>query len=189
MQFCVKFFCPSLTSSSKKRRKEHRISRCIKGGNSKDGRRGATSSHFHIPGSIKQTFLGAVRISAARSSKVHNMQGSASLPTNESTNHAAKYEKSLWNQVQYRYRKLNTQDENIDKLIMEVMTHEENENIFLGMEDKSLLLASKAEEPAAESLAKLDAVKGRFWASSEKKCTSYGRCETGQRSRMKHSVT
>ena len=37
------------------------------------------------------------------------------------------------------------------------------------MEEKSLLLASKAEESAAAALAKLDAVKGRFLASSEKK--------------------
>ena len=37
------------------------------------------------------------------------------------------------------------------------------------MEEKSLLLASKAEEYAASALAKLDAVKGRFLASLEKK--------------------
>ena len=49
------------------------------------------------------------------------------------------------------------------------MTHDEKEHIFLDMEEKSLLLASKAEESAAAALAKLDAVKGRLLASLEKK--------------------
>ena len=51
---------------------------------------------------------------------------------------------------------------------MEVMTHEEKEDIFLDMDEKSLLLASKSEESAAAALADFDAVKGRFLASSEK---------------------
>ena len=74
-------FGPSLPSSSKKRRKKHRISRCVKGGNSKDGRQGATSSNFPIPGSIEQTFLDDVGISAYRSFTVKNMQDAAALPT------------------------------------------------------------------------------------------------------------
>ena len=74
-------FGPILTSSSKKRRKKHRISRCVKGGNSKDGRQGATSSNFPIPGSIEQTFLDAVGISEDISSMVHNMQDAATPPT------------------------------------------------------------------------------------------------------------
>ena len=49
------------------------------------------------------------------------------------------------------------------------MTHKEKEHIFLDMEEKSLLLASKPKESAASALAKLDAVKGRLLASSEKK--------------------
>ena len=119
--------------------------------------------------STKHNFLDAVDISAARSSTVHNMQDAAALPTNESTDHTANHEKSLRNKVKYRYRKLNTQDKNIYELTMEVMTHDEKEHIFLDMEEKSLLLASKAEESAAAALAKLDAVKGRLLASLEKK--------------------
>ena len=95
------FFGPSLPSSSKKRWKKHRISRCVKGGNSKDGRRGATFSNFPIPGSIGQIFLNAVGISADRSYMVHNMQDTAALPTGESTNHTTKHDKSLQNKVQY----------------------------------------------------------------------------------------
>ena len=60
------------------------------------------------------------------------------------------------------------QDEKINELTMEFMTHKEKDHILLDMEEKSLLLASKAEESAAAALAKLDAVKGRFLASSEK---------------------
>ena len=118
-------FDPSLPSSSKKRRNKYRISTCVKGGNSKDGRRGATSYNFTITGSIKHTFLDAVVISAARSSTVYNMQDSDSLPTEKSTNHTAKNEKSLRNKVQYRDRKLNTQDEKINEMTMDFMTHEE----------------------------------------------------------------
>ena len=99
-------------------RKKHRISGCVKGGNSKDGKRGATSSNFIVPGSIKQTLLDAVGISAARFSTVHNMQDTAAVPTDESTIHTAKHEKSLRNKVQYRDRKLNTQDEKINELTM-----------------------------------------------------------------------
>ena len=55
-------FGPSLPSSSKKRRKKHRISRCVKGINYKDGRLGATSLNFKIPGSIEQNLLDAVSI-------------------------------------------------------------------------------------------------------------------------------
>ena len=117
-------FGPSLPSSSKKSRKNNRISRCVKGGNSKDGRQGETSSDFTIPGSIKQTFLDAVGISEDISSMVHNMQDDSALPTDKSTNHTTKHEKSLQNKVQYQDRKLNTQDEKIDELTMEVMTHE-----------------------------------------------------------------
>ena len=82
-------FGQSLPSSSKKRRKKHRISRCVNGVNSKDGRQGATSSNFPIPGSIEHTLLDAVGISASRSSTVHNMQDAAALPTDESTSHTA----------------------------------------------------------------------------------------------------
>ena len=64
---------------------------------------------------------------------------------------------------------MNTQDEKIDELTMEVMTHEENENILLDMEEKSLMLASKTKESAAAALSELDAVKGKLLASSEKK--------------------
>ena len=64
-------------------------------------------------------------ISEARSSTIHNVKDAAAHPTNESTNHMAKHEKLLRNKVQYRDRKLNTQDEKIDELTMEVMTHEE----------------------------------------------------------------
>ena len=64
---------------------------------------------------------------------------------------------------------MNTQDEKIYELTMEVMNHKEKEHIFLDMEEKSLLLASKPKESAASALAKLDAVKGRLLASSEKK--------------------
>ena len=135
----------SLPSSSKKRRKKHRISRCVKGGNSKDGRQGATSSNYPIPGSTEQTFLDSVGSSVARSSTVNNMQDTADLPTKESTNHTANHKKSLRNKVQYRHRKLNTQYEKIDELTMEVITHEEKEHIFLDMEEKSLLLAPKYE--------------------------------------------
>ena len=59
------------------------------------------------------------------------MQDAAALPTDESTNHMAKHEKSLRNKVQYRYRKLNTQDEKINELTMEVMNHEEKDRILL----------------------------------------------------------
>ena len=52
---------------------------------------------------------------------------------------------------------------------MEVMTHEEKEHIFLDMQEKSLMLASKAKESEAAALAKLDAVKGRLLAFLEKK--------------------
>ena len=97
------------------------------------------------------------------------MQDAAALPTDESTNHTAKHEKSLRNKVQYRDRKLNTQDEKIDELTIEAMTHEDKDHIFLDMEQKSLLLASEAKESAAAALAKLDAVEGRFLASLEKK--------------------
>ena len=82
-------FGQSLPSSSKKRRKKHRISRCVNGVNSKDGRQGATSSNFPIPGSIEHTLLDAVGISASRSSTVHNMQDAAALPTDESTSPTA----------------------------------------------------------------------------------------------------
>ena len=78
--------------------------------------------------------MDAVGISADRSSTVQNMQDAAALPTDESTKHTANHEKSLWNKVQYWDRKLNTQDEKIDKLTMEAMTHEEKEHIFLDME-------------------------------------------------------
>ena len=64
---------------------------------------------------------------------------------------------------------MNTQDEKINELTMEDMTHKKKEHIFLDMEEKSLLLASKSEEYAAAALAKLGAVKGRLLASSEKK--------------------
>ena len=101
--------------------------------------------NFPIPGSIEQTFLDGVGISAYRSSTVHNMQDAAALPTDESTNHTAKHENSLRNKVQYRDRKLDTQDEKINELTMEVMTHEDKEHIFLYMEEKSLLLLSKSE--------------------------------------------
>ena len=83
---------------------------------------------------------------------------------------------------------MNTQDEKIDELAMKFMTHEEKDHVLLDMEENSLLLAPKAEESAAAALAKLGAVKGRFLESSEKNMTSYGRCETGQRSRLKHCV-
>ena len=111
-------FGPRLPSYSNKRRKKHRISRCIKVNNSKDGRQGETSSKFPIPSFIKQTFLDAVGISEARSSTIHNVKDDAAHPTNESTNHMAKHEKLLRNKVQYRDRKLNTQDEKIDELTM-----------------------------------------------------------------------
>ena len=81
--------------------------------------------NFPIPSSIKHTFMDAVVISAARYSMVHNMQDAAALPTDKSTNHTENHEKSLRNKVQYRDRKLNTQDKKVDELIMEVMTHEE----------------------------------------------------------------
>ena len=162
-------FGPSLPSSSKKSRNKHRISRCVKGSNSKDVRQGETSSNFPIPGSIEQTFIDAVGISSARSYTVRNMQDDAALPTNESKNHTEEHEESLWNKVQYLDRKLNTQDEKIDELTTDVMNQEEKEHIFLDMEEKSLLLASKDEESAAAALAKLDDVKGRFLASLVKK--------------------
>ena len=76
----------------------------------------------------------AVGISSTRSSTVCNIQDAAALPTDKSTNHTAKNEKSLWNKVQYWDRKLNTQDKKIDKLTTEIMTHEEKEHIFLFME-------------------------------------------------------
>ena len=74
-------FGPSLTSSSKKRIKKYRINKCIKGGNSKDGRQGATSSNFSIPGSIEHTLLDDVSISTARSTTVQNMQDAAAHST------------------------------------------------------------------------------------------------------------
>ena len=97
------------------------------------------------------------------------MQDAAALPTDESTNHTAKHEKSLRKKVQYQDRKWNTQDENIYELTMEVITHEEKEHIFHDMEEKNLLLAPKAEYYSAAALAKLYAVKGRLLASLEKK--------------------
>ena len=118
-------FGPILPSYSKKRRKKHRISRCVKGSNSKDENWGATSSNFKIPGSIEHNLLDAVDISADRSSTVYNMQDAADLHSAKSTNHTENHEKSLRNKVQYWDRKLNTQDEKIDELTMEVMTHEE----------------------------------------------------------------
>ena len=39
---------------------------------------------------------------------------------------------------------MNNQDKKIDELTMEVMAHEEKEHIFLDMEEKSLMLVSKA---------------------------------------------
>ena len=83
-------------------RKKHRINICVKGGNSKDRRRGEISSNFPIPGSIEQTLLDDMRISAARSSMVHNMQDAAALPTDKSNNQTANHEKSLRNKVQYQ---------------------------------------------------------------------------------------
>ena len=122
--FLHRFFGPRLPSSSKKRRKKKIIRRCVKGSNSKDGRRGVTSSNFPIPGSTEQNFLDDVGISAARSSTVRNMKDAAALPTEKSTNHTAKHDKSLWNKVHYRDHRLNTQDKKIDELTMEVMIHE-----------------------------------------------------------------
>ena len=40
---------------------------------------------------------------------------------------------------------MNTQDEEIDEMTMEVMNHEDKEHILLDMEEKSLLLVSKSE--------------------------------------------
>ena len=127
-------FGTKLPSSSKKRRKKYRIGRCVKGGNSKDGRQGATSLNLPIPGSTEQNFLDAVGISAARSSTVHNIQDAADLPIDEYTNNTANHEKLLRKKVQYRDWELNTQDENIDELTMEFMTNKEKEHIFLDME-------------------------------------------------------
>ena len=79
----------SLPSSSNKRPKKHRISRCVNGGNFKDGRQGATSSKFPTPGSTEQASLYAVGISVAISSTVQNMKDAADLPTNKYTNHTA----------------------------------------------------------------------------------------------------
>ena len=45
----------------------------------------------------------------------------------------AKNENSLRNRVQSQDRKFNTQDENIDELTMELMTHKEKDQIFLDM--------------------------------------------------------
>ena len=145
MQFCIKFLVQACHHVSRKRRNKHRISRFLKGCNSKEGRRGETYLNFSIPRSIEQTFLDVTGISAARSSENH--------------------EKSMRNKVQYWDWKLNTQDKKIDNLTIEVMTREEKEHILLDVEEKSLLLASKAEESSAAALAKLDAVKGRFLAS------------------------
>ena len=84
-------------------------------------------------------------ISAARSSTVHNIQDAADLPIDEYTNNTANHEKLLRKKVQYRDRKWNTQDENIYELTMVVMNQEETNNVFLDMEEKSLLLAPKSE--------------------------------------------
>ena len=40
---------------------------------------------------------------------------------------------------------MNTQDNKIDELTMEVMTHEKKDHIFLDMENKSLRIEPKSE--------------------------------------------
>ena len=77
MQFCIEFLVQDYHHIPRKGRKKNPISRCVKGGNSKDRMWVATSSNFPIPGSIKHNLLDAVGISAAGYSTVHNMQDAA----------------------------------------------------------------------------------------------------------------
>ena len=86
MRFCIEFSVRARPSSSRRKGgKKYGIGRCVKGGNSEDRR-----ARARLPSKLsdsrlyrKKTLLDSVSVSAARSSRLHDMRDAANtfLPT------------------------------------------------------------------------------------------------------------